>query len=184
MGRLLQGVIGCYRWGAGGAVLWVCAQCYGAQRRCGHGAVQGLRLGMRRCGVARGLLVSGATRRCHPPPPSVPHCLPRASPPSPTRRGVPADAPSDSGNFCVRGVNQHQLTPEPHSCGRALISGRVGVPRRRGGGGGRAGGSSPCAPHGPTASPRRTALPALPDADRPAVAPPNNGVRLILSQWD
>lgn len=82
MGRLwgLQGVIGCYKWGAGGAVLWVCAQCYGAQRRCGHGAVQGLRLGMRRCGVARGLLVSGATRRCHPPPPiSAPlpaPCLP------------------------------------------------------------------------------------------------------------
>lgn len=139
MGRLwgLQGVIGCYRWGVDGAVLWVCAQRYGVQHRCGCGALQGLRLGMKRCGVAIGLLVSGATGRCHPL--SVPHRLPRAHPPSPPpRHGVPADAPSDSGNFCVRGINRHQLTPEPHLRGRALISGRVGVPR----GSGRAGGSS------------------------------------------
>lgn len=148
----------------------VCAQCYGGQHGCGYGALQGLKLSMKRCGVAIGLLVSGATRRCHP---SISAPPPAPCPPPP---GVvsPRMLPALVAIFCVRGINQHQLTPEPHSCGRALISGRVGVPR----------GGLPCAPHGPTVTPRRTALPALPDADRPAVAPPNNGVRLILSQWD
>ena len=124
MGRGWSGAVGLCAtlWGAAQMWLWGIAGF-----KAGHEEVRrGHRAAGKRCYGAVSPPVSA------PPPAACPPPFP------PPRHGVPADAPSDSGNFCVRGINRHQLTPEPHLRGRALISGRVGVPR----GSGRAGGSS------------------------------------------